>query len=39
MTYARKLIRSTIAPDTSAGVIVANIPWNAKNASAGIVAA
>ena len=32
-------MRSTMEPEMSAGVIVANMPWKTANASAGIVAA
>src|SRR5207302_1323411 len=38
-TYARKRIRSTIAPEMSAGVMIANISWNMACACSGIVAA
>ena len=31
------LARSAIAPDTSAGVITANMSWNIENASSGIL--
>ena len=38
-TYARKRIRSTIAPEMSAGVMIANISWNMACACSGMVAA
>jgi len=37
--YARKRMRSTIAPEISAGVMMANMPWNIAWAWRGIVAA
>ena len=36
-TYALNFIRSANAPEMSAGVMTANIIWNATNASAGTV--
>src|ERR1043166_8038018 len=38
-TYARNRIRPAIAPEMSAGVMIANISWNIACACSGIVAA
>src|SRR5437762_541544 len=38
-TYARNRIRSAMAPEISAGVMIANISWNMACACSGIVAA
>ena len=38
-THAGQRMRSAIAPVISAGVMTANVSWNATNASAGIVPA
>ena len=35
-THAANLMRSAIAPVISAGVMIANVSWNATNASGGI---
>ena len=36
-TYAEKRMRSTIAPEISAAVMIANVPWKAMNSACGIV--
>ena len=37
MPQVRNLVRSAMAPEISAGVMIANISWKAENTSSGMV--